>query len=59
MWGVDCIHMKDDIKLIKDSTKMSHRRAKIDLWRVFGSIVLYTIIIAITWVFVVVYMAVL
>jgi t-SNARE complex subunit (syntaxin) len=51
--------MKDDIKLIKDSTKMSHRRAKIDLWRVFGSIVLYTIIIAITWVFVVVYMAVL
>lgn len=50
----------EDINKIKQSARMAHRTIhKIDLWRVFDSIVLYTIIIAATWVFVVVYMAVL
>lgn len=50
----------EDINKIKQSTRMTHRTSpKIDLWHVFGSIVLYTIILAFTWAFVVVYMIVL
>lgn len=50
----------EDINKIKQSTRMAHRTSsKIDVWRMFASMVVYTIIIAITWAFVVVYMAVL